>query len=567
MVMSLTAAPAMASEVSVGSNHELSFHAAASVANSLTISGDGPVTVTDTADPITTVGAGCTSVDANTATCVDVNQITVNARNENDTVTILSGLISSVNGQDGDDTLNGGSGMDLLRGHAGNDTLNGNGGNDVLTGEAGDDVLSGGDGVDLADYATSNGATVDLTNTAAQDTGDGMDTLTGIENINGSTSGRDVLTGDGGPNRFIGSDGNDEFHIRDGGSDFVNCGAGSDEAFVDRTDIVRGICETVDDGQDPNNTTITAGPSGPTNDPRWSFRSDEPWAEFECTVVDSIGELGTAVWETCSSGDSIPPQPEGVPKVFAVRAFDDQGNRDAQPATRSFTSDTIAPDTRIDSGPSGGGVTTDPMPEFFFSSDDNTAGFLCSFDGESFFICASPFTASPLSDGEHTLSVVATDPAGNIDNTPATATFRVDTSAPGPGPGDGPAPNPQTPPVQQAKIIIGSLVLISGNTVKMSRKGRIRISLTCAGAMKCSGRLSITTAEPVSKHNRKLVTLGSKKFTIGANKKRKINVRFSKPRMRLARRLKRFKAKAVIREIDARGNPRISSRIFTLRAR
>ncbi len=129
-------------------------------------------------------------------------------------------------------------------------------------------------------------------------------------------------------------------------------------------------------------------------------------------------------------------------------------------------------------------------------------------------------------------------------------------AAPGPGPGDGPAPNPQpNPPVQQAKIIIGSLVLISGNAVKMSRKGRVSISLTCAGAAKCSGRLSITTAEPVSKRDRRLVTLGAKKFTIAANKKRRINVRFSKSKMRLAKRLKRFKAKAVIREIDSKGQP------------
>ena len=110
-------------------------------------------------------------------------------------------------------------------------------------------------------------------------------------------------------------------------------------------------------------------------------------------------------------------------------------------------------------------------------------------------------------------------------------------------------------------------MLISGNAVKMSRKGRVSISLTCAGATKCSGRLSITTAEPVSKRDRKLVTLGAKKFTIAANKKRSINVRFSKSKMRLAKRLKRFKAKAVIREIDSRGNPRISTRIFVLRAR
>jgi hypothetical protein len=101
----------------------------------------------------------------------------------------------------------------------------------------------------------------------------------------------------------------------------------------------------------------------------------------------------------------------------------------------------------------------------------------------------------------------------------------------------------------------------------MSRKGRVQISLTCAGARKCNGRLSITTAAPVRKKSRKLITLGAKKFSIGANRKRKINVRFSKRNLRLAKRLKRFKAKAIIREIDERGNPRISSRIFVLRAR
>ena len=35
----------------------------------------------------------------------------------------------------------------------------------------------------------------------------------------------------------------------------------------------------------------------------------------------------------------------------------------------------------------------------------------------------------------------------------------------------------------------------------------------------------------------------------------------------LAKRLKRFKAKVVIREVDQRGNARISSRVFILRAR
>ena len=79
--------------------------------------------------------------------------------------------------------------------------------------------------------------------------------------------------------------------------------------------------------------------------------------------------------------------------------------------------------------------------------------------------------------------------------------------------------------------------------------------------------MQITTAQPVRRKSRKLVTLGSKHFSIGANKKRTVKVRFSKSKRRLARRLKRFKAKVVIHEIDRRGNPRISSRVFILRAR
>ena len=79
--------------------------------------------------------------------------------------------------------------------------------------------------------------------------------------------------------------------------------------------------------------------------------------------------------------------------------------------------------------------------------------------------------------------------------------------------------------------------------------------------------MKITTAEPVRRKSRKLVTLGSRRFSIAANKRRTMNVRFSKSKRRLARRLKRFKAKVVIHEVDKRCNPRISSRVFILRAR
>ena len=103
--------------------------------------------------------------------------------------------------------------------------------------------------------------------------------------------------------------------------------------------------------------------------------------------------------------------------------------------------------------------------------------------------------------------------------------------------------------------------------VKMSRKGRVPVSLTCAGATKCSGRLSITTAEPVSKQEPQAGHARREEVHDRRQQEAPINVRFSKSKMRLVKRLKRFKAKAVIREIDSRGNPRISTRVFILRAR
>ena len=574
VVAFLGAAPAMAADVSVNDG-ELSFTAAQGIENAVVISGDSSsITVTDPSDPII-AGAGCTSVDLVTVACDGVTQLNIRVRDFNDLVTNDSAVPSIVHGLNGDDTLTGGSGADELRGANGNDVLDGRGGNDTLVGDGdttiGDDELIGGDGVDLANFGSAAALTIDLGITGPQMTGDGLDSLSGVENVNGSTSG-DRLIGDGSSNTLVGKGGDDEIRIRDGGADAANCGTGWDLVVLDRNDTLLDphACEEINDGLSPSGTTITAGPAGPTADARWEFTSDEPWADFECTIVDSVDQLDSATWSTCRSGDTL-AAPEGF-SVFAVRAVDDQGNIDAWDL-REFTLDTVAPDSRIDSGPSGGGVIIDPTPEFSFSSEDpDVVEFFCRFDNGPFFVCSSPLTAGPLADGPHTFEVASSDAAGNFDQTPAKVGFTVETSV-RPGPGDGPAPDPQAPPpadppqAQQAKIIIGSLVLISGNRVRMSRKGRVRIRLTCAGAARCSGRLSITTAEPLSKRRRKLVTLGAKRFRIGANKKRRINVRFSKRKQRIAKRLKRFKAKAVIRETDARGNLRISSRIFILRAR
>ena len=174
--------------------------------------------------------------------------------------------------------------------------------------------------------------------------------------------------------------------------------------------------------------------------------------------------------------------------------------------------------------------------------------------------CSDIFTTSPLPDGDYVVSVKGTDAAGN--STTTEVPFKINSVPNGGGTG------PPTPPsVKPQRIIIESLVLISGRTVKMSRRGVVSIGLQCAGTKRCKGRMAITTAEPVKRRSRKLARLGSAKFSIAANKRKNVKVRFSKSKRKLAKRLKRFKAKVVITEVDQRGNQRISSRVFMLRAR
>ena len=102
-------------------------------------------------------------------------------------------------------------------------------GNDALAGGAGSDSLIGGGGADRADYSTSgSGVTVNLA-TGLGTGGDAQgDTLSGIENLTGSTF-DDVLTGDAGVNVLDGGAGNDIL-VGGTGADSLIGGAGIDRA-------------------------------------------------------------------------------------------------------------------------------------------------------------------------------------------------------------------------------------------------------------------------------------------------------------------------------------------------
>ncbi|KAF0219268.1 MAG: putative hemagglutinin/hemolysin [Geobacteraceae bacterium] len=92
--------------------------------------------------------------------------------------------------------------------------------------------------------------------------------------------------------------------------------------------------------------------------------------------------------------------------------------------------DTTAPDTAINGQPAN--PSDSKTGSFTFSSPDNTVTFECSINAGAYAACISPynFNLSALSDGNHTFSVRAKDLAANIDPTPASYTWMIDTVMP-----------------------------------------------------------------------------------------------------------------------------------------
>jgi len=165
-------------------------------------------------------GSGLDTVDYSAATAgITLNLISQSAQNT---------------GAAGSDTVRG---VENVIGSAFNDTITGNefgnvltGGNgdDALAGNLGNDTLAGGAGTDTANYATASAAVkVNLTILTVQSTlGAGSDTLTGIENLNG-TGFDDQFTGDGANNVLTGNAGSDLL-VGGLGNDTLNGGAGID---------------------------------------------------------------------------------------------------------------------------------------------------------------------------------------------------------------------------------------------------------------------------------------------------------------------------------------------------
>ena len=155
----------------------------------------------------------------------------------------------------------------------------------------------------------------------------------------------------------------------------------------------------------------------------WSSANAVAGSAKTCVTAGSAWQKFTTLsYTTLQSGGSL--------ELFVYQV--------GTPASSSFevdglsltagTPDTTPPDTTITSGPSG--TTTSTTATFSFASTEAGSTFQCALDTAAFAGCTSPMTYSSLAPGSHTFQVKAADPAGNVDSTPASATWTISNPAP-----------------------------------------------------------------------------------------------------------------------------------------
>lgn len=146
-------------------------------------------------------------------------------------------------------------------------------------------------------------------------------------------------------------------------------------------------------------------------------------------VIEMKCKLDSEVYSTCSSPMNISSLAQGI-HTYSIIAIDAAGNASsAQPYT--WNVDTTPPALAFSSTPNL--ITNQTTASFSFSAVDTGGGsiatYTCSLNGGPATTCTSPLNYPSLSPTVNTLSVFATDTAGNS-SAPTIYTWTVDTSVP-----------------------------------------------------------------------------------------------------------------------------------------
>jgi hypothetical protein len=310
---------------------------------------------------------------------------------------------------------------DVLIGDGGNNLFFANDGDDLIIPKGGNDTVEGGLGTDTVSYAqgSSGPVTVSLGTTAAQPTGgagtdtfiDGQpsDTIPDVESLIGSPFGGDSLTGNAMDNLI---------DVYDGFGDSADCIGAGNRAIADELGVDSiSNCDPVDNA--PQTSIDSGPPTGTlTKNPAatYDLSANEP-SSFQYSV-DSGG------FTACPANCALPTLGDGT-HTLAFRAVDadENAHADLSPAIRVLTIDTTAPETTIGSHPKP--KTKGRKATFSFGSSEPGSSFLCSFDGKPYAACSSPFTTPKLKPGKHRFDVLATDAAGNGDQSAATFRWKI----------------------------------------------------------------------------------------------------------------------------------------------
>ncbi len=158
------------------------------------------------------------------------------------------------------------------------------------------------------------------------------------------------------------------------------------------------------------------------------------------------GELGALIGTATADGGGswtvtfTSTQPELQHMVATQTRTGVNTPETSEESSAATVPDITPPVTTIDSAPPS--VTSNPTATLTFHANEPST-FTCKLDGGAPAPCASPAGFGPLADGTHTIVVTATDSALNVETSPPTVTFRVDTALP-PVP-VAPSPTPRAP--------------------------------------------------------------------------------------------------------------------------
>jgi hypothetical protein len=247
---------------------------------------------------------------------------------------------------------------------------------------------------------------------------------------------------------------------------------------------------------------MTTGPTGTTNHATPSFGGGAGTAAGDDGTVTLKIYAGTAA--TGTAVKTIPATVTGSSwtattttladgTYTAIATQSDAAGNTGQSGARTFTIDTVAPTTSITSGPPAS--TTATSATFSFTSSKAGSTFACKVDQGSWAPCSSPLTIQGLAVGAHSFAVRATDAVGNVDPTPATASWTITTKPSGSKPG-------QTGPGGSTESTL-RLTLTAKAKQHLLRRRPVKVTVTCAQA--CSLLLTGKVTMAGQRHGHKRV--------------------------------------------------------------